>query len=90
MEDEEFEDENAPVTFNAGLIAVVRISDQSISWFWLEDRIGAFIEKKMGVGQDIIREILLDLEPDFVPYEGEIFVHFPINEAVKRYIKIVN
>jgi len=90
MEDEEFEDENAPVTFNAGLIAVVRISDQSISWFWLEDRIGAFIEKKMGVGQDIIREILLDVEPRYVPYEGEVFVYFPVNEAVKQFIKVVN
>lgn len=90
MEDEELEDENAPVTFNAGLIAVVRVSDKSIDWYWLEDRIGAFTERKMGVGQDVIREILLDLEPNFVPYEGEIFLHFPVNEAVKRYIKVIS
>ena len=78
------------VSLKVGTIFVVRISQQSIEWYFLEDPNGVFKERKMGIEQDTIREILLKVEPKFVSFPDEVFTHWVLDADQPRFTRVLN
>lgn len=78
------------ISLKAGTIFLVRISQQSIDWYFLEDSNGLFRETKMGIEQSTIREILLEVEPTYVSYPDEVFTHWVLDVDIPRFIKTLN